>query len=118
MVMVKSVLGVSHRGLTDWIVQRLSAIYMAIFVLWLMGFFLLHPGLSYAEWHGLFASNSTKVFSLLFILAIVKHAWVGMWTVYTDYIKCAVLRGVLNVLTLFLLSACFLWGFLILWSVQ
>ena len=37
-----------------------------------------------------------RLFTLLMILALVGHAWVGMWTVLTDYVKSNGLRFVLQ----------------------
>ncbi len=58
-------------GLREWIVQRMSAIYMAVFSLALIFYLLFHPGLSFAEWHGLFAQQWMKVFSILFITSFI-----------------------------------------------
>jgi succinate dehydrogenase / fumarate reductase membrane anchor subunit len=115
--MVKSVLGVNHQGLRDWVIQRLSAIFMAVYSLALIFYLLLHSGLSFAEWHSLFSHQWMKVATILFILALIMHAWIGLWTIFTDYVKPFVLRSILNVLVLLMLSACFVWGVLILWSV-
>lgn len=115
--MVKSVLGVNHQGLRDWVVQRVSAIVMAVYTIWLMGFFICHQDLSYAEWHNLFSGMTMKVATLLFIGCLLAHAWIGMWTVFTDYVKPFVLRCFLNVVVILMLVACFFWGVLILWGV-
>ena len=114
--MVKSVLGVKHQGLRDWVVQRLSAIFMALFSIFLFLYVVCHPNLSFAEWHSLFANPWMKVMTILFILSLLSHAWVGIWTVFTDYITCYVIRATLNTLVLFMLAACFFWGLQILWS--
>lgn len=114
--MVTSVLGV-NKGLRDWIIQRVSAILMAIYFVGLLIFIFTHSELSYAEWHTLFSRNWMKVASALVLLAIIYHAWVGVWTIFTDYVKCSWLRMILNLLVLFTLAACFFWGLLILWSV-
>lgn len=115
--MVKSVLGVNHQGLRDWIIQRVSAIVMAVYAIFLMAYIVFHPDLSFTDWYQLFAASWMKVATLLFILALLYHAWIGIWTVFTDYIKCYVLRALLNVLVLIMLFACFFSGILILWSV-
>lgn len=115
--MVKSVLGVNHEGLRDWIMQRLSAIFMAVYSLGLITYFLFHRQLTYVEWHQLFSYTFIKVATLLFIVCILVHAWVGMWTVFTDYVKPFVLRSILNTLVLLALIAFFFWTLLILWSV-
>ena len=115
--MVKSVLSVAHSGLRDWVIQRTSAILMAVYTLGLITYIVANPELSFAEWHALFAETWVKVATLLFVLALVFHAWIGMWTVFTDYVKNYVVRAILSALTILMLIACFLWAFMILWSV-
>jgi succinate dehydrogenase / fumarate reductase membrane anchor subunit len=115
--MVKTVLSVSHQGLREWAIQRASAILMAIYSIAFILYVLCHPGLSFAEWHSLFAQTWMKVASILFLLAMLWHAWIGIWTIFTDYVKPFALRTVLNFLVLLMLAACFVWGILILWSV-
>ncbi len=115
--MVKSVLGVYHRGLHEWMIQRVSAIIMALFSIFLISYLVTHPDLSFGEWHHLFSLQSVKVFTLLFIAAMLYHAWIGMWTIFTDYVKSFVVRSILNFFVILSLFACFFWGLLILWSV-
>ena len=114
--MVKSVLGVSHQGLRDFIIQRISAVLMAIYSIGLIIYLVIHPGLSYAEWHHLFSKDWVKIVSILFILSLLFHAWIGMWTIFTDYIKPYVIRCILHSLVFLMLVSCFIWGLLILWS--
>lgn len=115
--MVKSVLGVNHQGLKSWVIQRVSAILMTIYVFGLVGFILCHTDLSFSDWRDLFATTWMKVATLIFILALLYHAWIGIWTVFTDYVKCYILRAFLNSVVLLMLFASFFWGVLILWSV-
>lgn len=114
--MVKTVLSVTHQGLREWAIQRVSAIVMAIYSIGLIAYIVCHPGLSFAEWHSVFAQTWVKIATILFLLAIMYHAWIGVWTIFTDYIKCYVLRAILNVIVLLMLIACFVWGVLILWG--
>lgn len=115
--MVKSVLGVNHQGLRDWVIQRVSALFIAAYSIWLITYFLCHSGLSFAEWHSLFSNGWMKVATILFIVSLIFHAWIGIWTIFTDYVKSYVLRCILNFFVLLMLAACFFWGLLILWSV-
>ncbi len=115
--MVKSVLSTSHQGVRDWVIQRVSAILMAVYSVGLALYFICHPDLTYSEWHDMFSQDWVKIATLLFLISLLFHAWVGMWTIFTDYIKPYILRSVLNLLTLLMLVACFMWGVLILWSV-
>lgn len=115
--MVKSLLSVSQRGLRDWIVQRVSAIVMAILSVVFATYLLTRIDFSYVEWHTLFTYTSVKITTLFFLLALCFHAWVGMWTIMTDYVKPFVLRAIMHLFVLATLIACFIWGVMILWSV-
>jgi len=115
--MVKSVLGVNHQGLRDWLFQRMSAVFMLVCIVALFGYLVMNSDLAYYEWHGLFAQLWVKIVTILFFLSLLVHAWVGMWTVYTDYVTCPVARLVLNTVTFFGLAACFFATLLILWGV-
>ncbi len=112
--MVKSV---NHQGLRDWLAQRVSAIVMAVYSLGILFYLLMHPNLSFIDWHALFASTAMKIATILFILSLLWHAWVGIWTVLTDYIKPYVLNIVLQILVIFTLAGCFFWALQILWGV-
>jgi succinate dehydrogenase / fumarate reductase, membrane anchor subunit len=115
--MVKTVLGVAHQGLRDWIVQRLSAIYLALYTITLVAYFVISSDLNFATWHTLFTHPWMKVATILGVTSLLLHAWVGMWTVFTDYIVSAVFALILNVLLLFSLGAFFFWALQIVWSV-
>ena len=72
-------------GLPAWLVQRLSAVYMALYVLLLPLLWWSGEG-GYAAWHGLFAGTVGGVAAALFILALLLHAWVGMRDIFLDYL--------------------------------
>lgn len=115
--MVKTVLSVAHQGLRDWMVQRVTAIVMAVYSVGLMAYIVLDPEVTYAEWHALFALTWVKVATLLFVSSVCWHAWLGIWSIYTDYVKNFVVRAFLEVCTVLMLAACVLWAIMILWSV-
>lgn len=115
--MVKSVLGVAHQGLRDWIIQRFTAIIMAVYVIGLFYFLMTNSGLTYGDWQHAFTYTWVKVATILFVLSIAMHAWTGMWTVLTDYVKPFVLRCLLNAIILLSLVACVIWAVTLLWSV-
>lgn len=115
--MVKSVLGVKHQGLHDWAIQRISAVLMAIYAIGFLSYLMTHSGLSYAEWRGIFTPVWMKISTLIILASILFHAWVGMWTIFTDYVKPFALRAILDVCVILMLIACFIWGVMILWSV-
>ena len=115
--MVKTVLGVNHQGVRDWLVQRVSAVVMAVYSVGLMLYFVLNGTPEYSEWHRLFSCTLMKIATLLFLASLLLHAWVGLWTVFTDYVKPFWLRLMLHTVVLLMLVSCFFAGLLILWGI-
>lgn len=107
----------SRRGLIDWFIQRGSAIYMFFYIVVAAIYFFKNPQLDYFTWLNTFSSLSVRVFTLLFVVSLLAHAWVGIWTVLTDYVKSGLLRAVLNMVVFFALIGFFFAALLILWSV-
>ena len=60
---------------------------------------------------------SVKVFTLLALLSLVVHAWIGVWQVLSDYIKPAFLRGSLQFIFSVTLLAYLAAGFITVWGV-
>ncbi len=113
--------GGSHRGLDMWLLQRASAIYMALFLPIFLVCALSAGPLDYAVWHGLFESLAMKVASFLFIAAMLAHAWIGLREIFIDYLHCAnctLLRLALYFAFAVLYLACLVWTVDILWSVR
>ena len=122
--MVTNVTNFSRSGLYDWMAQRVSAVVLAAFFLFLLGFLVANPGLTYADWHGLFAKNWMRIFSLLAVVALSVHAWVGMWTISTDYLtpmalgkKATAVRLLFQAVCGIAMFAYFVWGVQILWGI-
>jgi succinate dehydrogenase / fumarate reductase membrane anchor subunit len=115
--MVKTVLGVNHQGLRDWLVQRVSAVVMAIYFVGIIAYFVTRSRVDFMDWHILFSHGWMKVATILFVLSLSAHAWVGMWTIFTDYIKPFFLRLMAHILVFFTLLGCIFWAIQILWGV-
>ena len=114
--MVDSVTSVSRNGLRDWLIQRITAVIIGAYFLFLLIYLFLHPGLQYADWHALFANPLMRALSFIAFLGVVYHAWIGMWTILTDYVKPAGLRLVLTVLVILALFGYLIWAAEILWG--
>ena len=113
--------GGARRGLDMWLAQRASAVYMALFLAFFLACALASPGLDYPGWRALFLPLGMKVATLLFIAALLAHAWIGLREIFIDYLHCA--RCTLLRLTLYfavaaVYLACLVWAADILWSVQ
>jgi succinate dehydrogenase / fumarate reductase membrane anchor subunit len=114
--MVKIAGTFGRSGVHDYILLRASALILLAYTLYLVGF-VASADINYAIWSGFFSLTITKVFSLFALLSMLVHAWIGLWQVLTDYIKCTKLRGALQFL---LTSVAFVYvisGFVILWGV-
>ena len=114
--MVDRIVTGAHYGLRDWLMQRITAVMMAAYALAMSGWLLLHPSVDYDAWTGLFAGNVVRSFSLLFLLAVFCHAWVGVRDIVMDYIKCAGLRLAIYVVVILALILYAIWSVQILWS--
>lgn len=122
--MVTSVTNFGRSGLYDWLIQRVSAVILLLYVLCHGAIILSTPDMSYGMWRELFAGTSMRIFSLLTLAALCAHAWIGMWTVATDYFttrmmgaKATLVRVLFLILCVAVLAVYFIWGIIILWSV-
>ena len=105
-------MSIRFTGLKAWWVQRVSAVYMLLFVLFLLYSFALQPVQAYPQWHAWMARPSTSVAFLVFFAALLGHMWVGLRDVLLDYVRPAGLRRVvLAAVALGLLGL----GILLLW---
>ena len=107
----------AHYGLRDWLAQRVTAVVMAAYLIVFGTYaaFVVPPG--YEAWAGLFAPLWMKVATLVVIVALVYHAWIGMREIFMDYVKPTWIRLFAYVLTILWLAACAVWSVQILWRV-
>lgn len=106
----------SGNGMRDWLVQRVSALIMAVYAIVFIAALFSVDHLDYQFWHTTFQRTSVRVLTLLVVFSLLCHAWIGMWTVYTDYIKCSAIRLFLQVFTVISLITLFIWSATILWG--
>ena len=114
--MLNNITSLTGNGLKDWLVQRVSAVYFAVYALVLFVFFMTHPQLSYLQWQALFHDSWFKLATIVALFMISLHTWIGIWTVSTDYIKCTVIRLSFQLLVVLLLIGQFIWGLMIVWG--
>ncbi len=113
--------GGSRRGLDMWLLQRASAVYMALFLPIFLICVLCSGPVDHAVWHALFVPVLVKVATFLFVAAMLAHAWIGLREIFIDYLHCArctLLRLALYFAFAVLYLACLVWTVDILWSVR
>ena len=121
--MVTNVTSFGRSGVYDWVVQRITAVYLALYFVGLMGFLVAHPDLTFAQWQGLFHATWMRIASLFALVALCAHAWVGLWTIATDYLTSDLLGSKATFIRFAFQSACVIvmfiylvWGIQILWG--
>lgn len=80
------------QGLRAWMWQRLSAVYLAVFIPVALLTLLIAAPSDYAAWRALFASPLVGVSVGLFFAALLIHAWVGVRDILIDYVHPLGLR--------------------------
>jgi succinate dehydrogenase / fumarate reductase membrane anchor subunit len=121
--MVTAVTSLGRNGLADWVMQRVTALVLLAYTLFIAGVIFCGPSLDYAEWKALFSLTWVRVFSLAALLSIAIHAWIGLWSVSTDYLTERLMGPKGNVLRLFFqafiaiaLFTYVVWGIQVLWG--
>jgi succinate dehydrogenase / fumarate reductase membrane anchor subunit len=105
-------------ALQPWLVQRLSAVFMLLFLGFVLVHFLVDPPHSYGAWRAWVGQPGVGIGALLFFAALLMHAWVGLRDVTLDYVHPLGVRiAVLALIALSLLGAA-AWIFLILWPAR
>ncbi|TRX56564.1 succinate dehydrogenase, hydrophobic membrane anchor protein [Thalassomonas sp. M1454] len=94
--MVGNVATLGRNGIHDFILIRASALVLAAYSIFMLCFFICTPTVTYEIWQGLFANLAMKIFTILAVIAVLFHAWIGIWQVLTDYVKNIKVRGLLQ----------------------
>jgi succinate dehydrogenase / fumarate reductase membrane anchor subunit len=122
--MVKSVTSLSSSGLSNWMLQRVSALIMSAYLIFMVAYFFVNPSPSFEQWSNLHESLAMRIFSLLTILSIATHAWIGIWCVLTDYItvrligpKATPIRMFLQLAMIAVILFYVVWTIDILWGI-
>ena len=120
--MVTQATSFGRTGINDWVVQRVSAVILAAYSLFLVGFCLI-VDVDYSAWRGLFDQTWMQIFTLLALLATCAHAWIGMWIIGTDYLRphmagdsATMLRAVYQIGCTLLILVYLIWGIKIVWG--
>lgn len=114
---VKSPVG-AHYGLRDWLLQRLTAVIMALYTVVALVAVAIAAPASRADWQSLFAGPVARVATMMFFAALLYHAWVGVRDILMDYVKPVGVRLALEVGVGFVLLAYLVWSASILWGAR
>lgn len=106
----------SHTGTGTWLLQRATAVVLAVALPGLMlGFFAALP-LDFAGWQAFFAPLWVRVLLLLTTVALALHAWVGMRDIFMDYVHHTGVRLLLYLGVILTLAGCVVVMIMLLWN--
>ncbi|HEY9279790.1 MAG TPA: succinate dehydrogenase, hydrophobic membrane anchor protein [Eoetvoesiella sp.] len=111
----------AHYGTMDFIVQRCTAIIMAVYTLVLFFGIIFTSEMNFESWRFLFtfhwgALPVGQLLATLAFLSLAWHAWIGIRDIWMDYVTSAGLRLFLQVLTILWLVGSVVYFAKILWS--
>lgn len=122
--MVTNVTSFSRSGLSDWLLQRVTAIIIAAYAVFMVVYLVTQPGLDYGQWLALHQHIAMKIFNLAAVLSLAIHAWIGIWAVLVDYVterlmgpKANPLRVLLQVGMILSILVFVIWAIDILWGI-
>ncbi|MEH6578240.1 MAG: succinate dehydrogenase, hydrophobic membrane anchor protein [Amphritea sp.] len=115
--MVTSITSFGRSGLYDWMIQRVTAVILLAYTVFMIGYLVVNPDLDYNQWNELFESTAMRIFTLLTLLSMAAHAWIGMWSISTDYIKPTGIRFLFQSVCGLLTFIYVVWGVQILWGI-
>lgn len=93
-----------------WLWQRVTSLYMAGFVVYVVVHLSLQPVRDHGAWQDWFDLGYVRLAWAIFILSILVHAWIGMRSIYLDYLHPLWLRSIVSLFTVLGLLALGLWA--------
>lgn len=103
-------------GIRDWRIQRFTALYLGIYIIVCFSFAVTQSEINFSNWRAFFMHPLVKISTLIALLSLVSHAWIGLWIVLTDYVHTVSIRYFLQMMIFVSLLAYFIWGIQILYS--
>ncbi len=83
---------VALEGLRPWVLQRLTAVYLVVYTIYVTIFWLFFETFTFDHWRQWVAGDINQILIALFYLSVFVHAWVGVRDILLDYIKPFLIR--------------------------
>ena len=84
------------KGSFIWYTQRYTSILILSYLIYILSFIFTNQDINFFSWSDFFLSFQVRFLSSIVFLVIVLHAFIGLWTVGTDYLTKRTL-GYLNI---------------------
>lgn len=106
----------AHYGLKEWLVQRVTAVLMVVYLVLLACMVFFAAPLEYSDWKILFNHQWLRIATLVFFICLLWHAWVGMRNILMDYVHAIKVRLLAQIIVIVALVCYLVWIADILWS--
>lgn len=108
----------AHYGLKDWLIQRITAVLMVLYVIFIVILLLTAAGpySDYTAWKNLFNHQWMRFATLIFFICLFWHAWIGIRNILMDYVHATAVRLTLQILVIVSLLFYTVWIADILWN--
>ena len=95
------------KGLQAWLFQRLTAVFMVLYILYFLVVIFSTEQMTYQLWVEWFSHPLMNTATGLFFIHLAVHAWVGMRDVVLDYVANDSFRlTILACISFFLIISC------------
>ena len=105
--------GSAHNGIMEWWWQRITAVYITIFTIPLIG---LLKGLGPEDYDWMLRHLSSpfwKAVTITYVVAVVVHGYIGLRIVVEDYVPIKTIRFPLISLINLVVAVMTLWGIIV-----
>ncbi|MFV2058631.1 MAG: succinate dehydrogenase, hydrophobic membrane anchor protein [Thiohalomonadales bacterium] len=109
--------GQTISGVRTWLVQRISALYIALFFVYVIVSLILLPAIDYVSWRDWVNQPVSKSLIGVFVVSLLLHAWIGLRDIFLDYLQPFALRFTVLVLAAFFFLGLAVWMFSVLFSI-
>ena len=79
-------------GLRPWVIQRVSAVYIVLFIIYATYCCFSADTIAFDAWKGWLFNPFNTTITGIFVIAILFHAWIGMRDVVLDYVHNIMVR--------------------------
>ena len=86
------IMSLQAQGMRAWLLQRLTAVYIALYALSLIIWIVGNTPISYLTWSDIFSHPIMLIATVIFYISLFIHAWVGMRDILVDYAKPSSVR--------------------------
>ena len=99
------------QGLRPWIIQRVSAVYIALYIIYFTLLIFIDSPVNTQDWSSWVAMPINNIALGLFLIAVLWHAWIGVRDIVLDYVPNVVSRLVVLTIVGCVILGSGLWGF-------